>query len=92
MAPGLIDNPTYQDLEDLLRRLKRDAEVVERALDKPVERMASRHVWVSGGGGAAAAFERDLIDQRQELRSSMAALIRATEEALQRTPKSLLGP
>jgi hypothetical protein len=89
MAPGKVPNPKYRELEELLRKLQRDADVVERALDKPIKRMASRQVWVSGKGGAAAAFERDLIDQRRELRSAMRKLIAAVEDTLRRTPKEV---
>ncbi|GAA4073011.1 hypothetical protein [Actinomadura miaoliensis] len=89
MAPGMVPNPKYRELEELLRKLRRDADVVERALDKPIKRMASRHVWVSGKGGAAAAFERELIDQRRRLRSSMRNLIASVEDALRRTPKEV---
>ncbi|GAA1541135.1 hypothetical protein GCM10009678_24540 [Actinomadura kijaniata] len=89
MAPGKVPNPKYRELEELLRRLRRDADVIERALDRPVRRMASRHVWVSGSGGAAVAFERELIDQRRRLRSAVRALIVSVEEALRRTPREV---
>ncbi|MFI0445811.1 hypothetical protein [Actinomadura sp. 6N118] len=88
-TPDMVPNPKYQELERLLRSLRQDAEYAERALDKPIRRMASRQVWVSGKRGAADAFERELIDQRHRLRASLRRLIQATEDALQRTPKEV---
>ncbi|MBO2451792.1 hypothetical protein J4573_32220 [Actinomadura barringtoniae] len=89
MTPGKVPNPKYQELEQLLRRLKRDADIVERALDKPVRRMDSRQVWVSDKGGAATVFERELIDQRRRLRAAMRKLVESTEQTLHRTPKEV---
>ncbi|WP_433335703.1 hypothetical protein [Spirillospora sp. CA-294931] len=74
-------------MDELLRKLERDADIVERALDKPIKRMASRQVWVGERGGAASRFERDLIDRRRQLRASMRKLIAAVEDVKRRTPK-----
>ncbi|GAA2088788.1 hypothetical protein [Actinomadura alba] len=84
-----VPNPKYEELERLLRKLKRDADLVERALDKPQRRMRSRQVWVSDGNGTAARFEQDLTYQRGQLRKSIRALIAAVEETLKQTPKKI---
>ncbi|GAA4141393.1 hypothetical protein [Actinomadura keratinilytica] len=89
MTPGMVPNPKYRELEELLRKLRRDADVVEHALDKPIKRMASRQVWVSDKGGAAVIFERELHDQRRRLRSAMRDLIASVEDALRRTPEEV---
>jgi hypothetical protein len=84
-----IPNPEYEQLERLLRKLTSDADVVERALDKPQRRMRSREVWVSDGSGAAMAFERELTDQRRRLRAGIRKLIAAVEARLGQIPENV---
>ncbi|GLZ14257.1 hypothetical protein Acsp04_44920 [Actinomadura sp. NBRC 104425] len=89
MAPGMVPNPKYRELQELLRNLRRDADMVEHALDEPIKQMASRHVWVGDKGGAAVVFESELLDQHRRLRSAMRDLIASVEEALRRTPEEV---
>jgi hypothetical protein len=84
-----VPNPKYEELERILRKLNRDAQLVERALDKPLRQMRSREVWVSDGNGTAARFEQDLTHQRGQLRKSISKLIEAVEETLKQTPKKI---
>jgi hypothetical protein len=89
MAGDLVDNPFYAKLEQALKAVRQDAAELERALNKPLDMMTSRKVWVTDQGTAAQTFQNDLDNQRRQLRSALRRIVQATEEALHNTPKQV---
>jgi ribosomal protein S7 len=89
MAADLVDNPFYARLEQAVKAARKDAAALERALNRPFDMMTSRKVWVTDQGGSAQAFQRDLDDQRRQLRSALRNIVQAAEDALSRTPRQV---
>lgn len=89
MPGDLVDNPFYAKLHQTLRDVRRDADYLERALNKPLDMMVSRRVWVTDRGGAAQAFQNDLDWQRRQLRTATRNILEAVESALRQTPRQV---
>ncbi len=85
----LVDNPFYARLAQAVRAVRKDADSLERVLNKPFDMMTSRQVWVTDQGGAAQAFQNDLGDQRRQLRSALRGIVQAAEAALSSTPRQV---